>query len=103
MSVVDDQGRLFGRWNVVDVLLGVLLLVLIPMLYGGYLLFRTAPPSLTSIEPAQIIERTDTDFIVHGNNLRPYMRVSFNEHQGTNFLFDDATKARVPMTKPIVG
>ena len=49
MTLVDDQGRLFGRWNVVDGLIGVVLLGFIPLLYGAYLLFRPPASSLTSI------------------------------------------------------
>jgi hypothetical protein len=32
---------------------------------------------------------------IRGNNLRPYMRVSFDSHQGRSYLFGDTTKAVV--------
>jgi hypothetical protein len=95
MTVVDDHGRLFGRWNVVDALVGIVLLGLIPLLYGGYVLFRPQSASLVSIEPARIQAPGDVDVTIHGNNLRPYMRVSFDGVQGRGFLFSDATKAVV--------
>ena len=97
MALVDDQGRLFGRWNVVDGLIGVVLLALIPLLYGAFLLFRPSASSLTSIEPARVIAGNEVEFTVRGNNLRPYMRVSFGSEQGITYLFQDATKAVVPM------
>jgi hypothetical protein len=95
MTVVDDRGRLFGRWNVVDALIGVLLLGAIPLLYGGYALFRAQPPSLTSVEPSRIQAKSNVEVTIRGTNLRPYMRVSFNDNQGRSFLFADQTKAVV--------
>ena len=98
MNLVDDRGRLFGRWNVVDALIGVVLLGAIPLLYGGYVLFRPQRASLVAVEPARIQSREDVDLTIRGNNLRPYMRVSFDGHQGQSFLFGDATTAVVRAT-----
>lgn len=95
MTLVDDHGRLFGRWNVVDALIGVTLLGLIPLLYAGYVLFRPQAASLVAIEPARITAPGGVDVIIHGTNLRPYMRVSFNGRQGRSFLFGDTTRAVV--------
>ncbi|MBY0493472.1 MAG: DUF4330 domain-containing protein [Cyanobacteria bacterium] len=95
MTLFDDRGRLFGRWNVVDALIGVVLLGLIPLLYGGYVLFRTQEASLVAIEPARIVAPGNVDVTIRGTNLRPYMRVSFDHHQGRSFLFADTTKAVV--------
>ena len=95
MTLIDEQGRVLGRWNALDVLVGMVLLLLIPMLYAGYLLFRPTPSALTSVEPSRIAAGTAADITVTGTNLRPYMRVSFNEHQGGGFLFADSTKAVV--------
>ena len=102
MTLVDDQGRLFGRWNVVDGLIGVVLLGLIPLLYGAYLLFRPSMASLTSIEPARIFAG-DGEITVRGNNLRPYMRVSFGSKQGATYLFEDPTKAVVQVAGLAAG
>ena len=102
MTLVDDHGRLFGRWNVVDALIGVVLLGLIPLLYGGYVLFRAQPASLVAVEPARVSEPGELDVTIRGTNLRPYMRVSFDAHQGRGFLFADATSAvvRTPNLPP---
>ena len=97
MTFVDDQGRLFGRWNAVDALVGVILIGLIPLLYGAYILFRPSQPSLTAVEPARTLSGTELDVTVRGTNLRPYMRVSIGTHQGKRFLFVDETEAVVPM------
>lgn len=98
MTLVDDQGRLFGRWNVVDALLGLLLFGLVPLLYGAYLLFRPMPVGLTSVEPARIQAGSSVDLMIRGNHLRPFMRVSFDAHQGGGFLFADPSRAVVPIS-----
>ena len=95
MAFVDRQGRLFGRWNVVDALVGLLLLVMIPLAYGAIVLFRTPQPTLTAVEPATITYAPRMRFTVRGENFRPYLRVSLDSHQGKTFLFVDSTKADV--------
>ena len=95
MTVVDDRGRVFGRWNIVDVLIGLVLLAAIPLLYGGYVLFRSHPATITAVEPSRIQARSTVQVTVRGTNLRPFMRVSFGDNQGRSYLFADATKAVV--------
>ena len=42
MSVIDEQGRLFGRVNLIDAFVVLFVLGLIPMAYGTALLFQPA-------------------------------------------------------------
>lgn len=97
MAMIDERGRLFGRLNVVDAIVAVLLLALIPLGYASYGLFRTPFPVLTSVEPAVVTYGTNMQFKVHGENLKPYLRVSLGIHQGRNFLFHDSTEAQVEL------
>ena len=53
MALVDDRGRVFGRFNPVDVFMFALVVVMIPIAYGAYALFRTPPAKLGGIEPKQ--------------------------------------------------
>ena len=95
MSLVDDRGRVFGRYNLVDVAVAVVLVGLIPLGYGAYALFRTPLPRLTVVEPATRQFENEFRVVVQGENLRPYMRVSLNDMQGRSFLFKSATTAEV--------
>ena len=95
MSLVDEHGRVFGRFNLLDLALASVLLGLIPLGYGAYVLFRVPPPQLTSVEPATLQLDREMRFIVHGQNLRPYMRVSLDDNQTRGFLFKDPTTAEV--------
>ena len=56
MAMVDERGRLFGRWNLLDLAVLILLVGLIPMAYGAYALFHDRPPVILSVTPSQIQE-----------------------------------------------
>ena len=95
MPVVDEHGRIFGRYNLLDLALAIVLLGLIPLGYGAYALFKVPAPKLTAVEPAVIQFDRNMRVTVRGENLRPYMRVSFDENQTRNFLFQDPSTAEV--------
>ncbi|MGE0865444.1 MAG: DUF4330 family protein [Vicinamibacterales bacterium] len=97
MAIVDDQGRLFGRLNLLDAIVGVLVLGLIPLAYGAYVLFRTPMPVMTSVVPAEITDGPNMRILIRGENLKPYLRVSVGAIQGQTFLFRDASEAEVDL------
>jgi hypothetical protein len=97
MAIVDERGRLFGRLNLFDAIVVVLVLWMIPIAYGGYLLFRTPLPTLTAVEPSTIIYGTNMKIRVRGTHLVPYLRVSVGKYQGMTFKFNDTTDAEVDL------
>lgn len=99
MPIVDPHGRLFGRLNLLDAALGVMLLALVPLAYGAYVLFRTPPPRLLAVEPTEMVSAADLRVLVKGENLRPYMRVSFDAYQGQSFIFRNTTEAHVDLVQ----
>lgn len=76
--MIDGRGRLFGKLNVIDALVLAVIVVLIPVAYGAYLLFRTPTPTISSVAPATLTQATlpATSLVVtlRGENLRPYLR-----------------------------
>jgi hypothetical protein len=97
MTVVDDRGRVARRSNLVDALIAIVLLVLIPTAYGAYLLFRTPTPKLVSVNPTKLYQGKNLQVEIKGENLRPFMRVSFNTIQGRTFLIGSTTSAMVDL------
>jgi hypothetical protein len=95
MPIVDQQGRLFGRLNLLDAALLLLLFGLIPLGYASWVVFRTPAPQLTSVEPNLLMAEPEVRIVVNGVNLRPFMRVSLNTRQGADFLFRDSSRAEV--------
>jgi hypothetical protein len=94
---IDDRGRPAGRFNLIDGLVALVILILIPVAYGSYLLFRTPPASLASIEPTRLYQGKNLRIIVNGTNLRPFMRVAFNTIQGRSFLIGSTTYASIDL------
>ncbi len=97
MSIVDDRGRLGGRVNLIDAVAAMVILVLIPVAYGAYLLFRTPVPKLVSIEPTRLLQGRNLKVVVNGTNLRPFMRVAFNTIQGRTFLIASPKWAQIDL------
>jgi len=70
---LDDRGRLFGRVNVIDALVVVVILVLIPLVYGAFLLFRVPQPTIAAVEPNTIVEQRPATLKIRGDNFRAYL------------------------------
>ena len=94
MPVLDDRGRLFGRINLIDAVVGAFAIVLIPVGYSAYLLFRTPIPTITSIEPAQITEQQPATVRVTGEDFRPYLGAKLGTNYGV-FLLQDPMHAEI--------
>jgi len=75
VSIVDDRGRVFGRWNIVDTVVVCAAVGVIVMGYGAFLLFRTPAPTLVSVTPAQIVSQESRTLYISGEKLRPYLNV----------------------------
>jgi len=99
MALVDDRGRVFGRFNLIDAVVGVFVLGLIPLLYGAAALFWTPLPTLQAVEPASLTTAPGQFVTIRGQHLRPYMRVSFGAIQGKDFLFKSTQEAIVNISE----
>lgn len=97
MPLIDDRGRVFGRFNMVDALALLLLAAAIPGGYVAHLMFRAPRAQLIQVVPAVINQGVNQQVEVTGRNFRPYMRVSFGGVQGASFLYYGATQAFVPL------
>jgi len=97
MAIVDDRGRLVGRVNLIDAVVAFLILVLIPVAFGAYLLFRTPAATLTAVVPAKLYQGGNLRVEVTGENLRPFMRVRFDTLQGRTFMIGGTRGAMVDL------
>jgi len=95
---------LSGRFNVVDVAIGLLVVALIPVAYVAFLLFRTAKPVITSVEPAQLTyieERASAGtqvsgkLKVRGRGLQPVLRATIDSQAAIAFVFETPESADV--------
>jgi len=97
MAVVDERGRVGGKVNLIDAVIAVVVLGLIPVAFGAYLLFRTPTPTLTTVAPDRLYQGRNLKVTISGENLRPFMRVTFNGVQGKSFLIGNTTFAIVEL------
>jgi hypothetical protein len=93
MALVDERGRIFGRYNLLDAAIAVMVIGLVPIGYAAYILFKVPAPVITAIEPATIQSVPEFRVTIRGEHLRPYMRVSFNDMQARAFFFLNETTA----------
>jgi len=93
-----------GRISIVDIAIGLLVLVFIPVAYFAFLLFRTAKPVITSVEPAQLTyieERASAGtqvsgkLKVHGRGLQPVLRATIDSQAAIAFVFESPESADV--------
>lgn len=96
MAIVDERGRLFGRWNLIDLAVLVLVAGLIPLGYAAWVLFREQPPRLVGVTPSLVEQAPEFHLKITGENLRPYMRISAGSQQARDFFFKSTEEAEVP-------
>src|SRR5260370_35781739 len=73
------------------------MLVLIPVAFGAYLLFRTPAPKVLSISPTRVYQGHNLRVEIQGTNLRPFMRASFNRIMGKTFLIGSTKYALIDL------
>lgn len=95
MHLIDDRGRLFGKVNLIDGIVGFFVLLLIPLSYGAFLLFRVPAPKVTRIDPARVIEHEPATLEISGQDLRPFLRAWFGPTESKGFLVQSPTHAEV--------
>jgi hypothetical protein len=101
---MDDRGRLFGRLNPVDAAIGMFVLVLIPLGYLSFLLFRAPRPVISSVEPAPLTYIEDRasggtqvsgKLKVRGSGLQPVLRATIGDRAAIAFIFESPASADV--------
>lgn len=97
MPLIDDRGRVFGKVNLIDAAVVIVILGLIPLGYASWGLFKTPATKLSVAKPTQIrANEADQRIDVTGVGLRPYLRIFVGEGTtSTKYLFDTPTHAEV--------
>jgi hypothetical protein len=102
MTQLDEPRGAVVRFNMLDAAVAIVILLLIPLAYAAYLLFRTPAPTLASVSPSTLYEGRNQRLEIDGANLRPFLRVSFDTVQARSFLLGSTKYALVdvPDLKP---
>lgn len=100
MPLIDDRGRLFGKWNVIDVAVVVVVLLMLPIAYGAYVLFRTPVPVITTVEPKQIPVHQPATVRITGDHFRAFLRARVGTTDGP-FLIQSPTAAEIKLPETL--
>ena len=103
MPLIDDRGRVFGRFNLIDVIIVVVLAALLPAAYAAALLMRPAGPTIESVSAAEInlADRRlggsvmTTKLKVLGSGLTPMLRAQVGTTPALAFVFEHPNSADV--------
>jgi hypothetical protein len=104
MTLIDSEGRVFGRINLVDAAVAVLAVGLLPLALGAALLFRAPAPVISSVEMAPLTITEDRaaqgtvlggKLKVRGTGLRPVLRAQIGEQPAIGFIFETPSSADV--------
>jgi hypothetical protein len=102
--LVDSEGRLAARINIVDALCLAFVLGLIPVAYLSWLLFRPATPRIDSIEHSRVTSAEERiaagqpirlKLKIRGDHLTPMLRASIGEVPAMGFTFEGPTSGDV--------
>lgn len=102
--MIDAQGRVFGRVNLIDLLVLVFVLGLLPVAYATYLLFRPATPAITSVERVEVSREERrvagsslvmAKLKVRGSGFSPMLRASVGNVPAIGFVFENPNSADV--------
>src|SRR5262245_30655410 len=98
VPLIDAQGRVAGRWNIIDAAVVVLVVLMIPLGYGAYVLFRQPDPILTDVSPTSVPEAAPPLIKVTGQNLRAFLRVRVGPADAT-LLIESPTRASIRLPR----
>lgn len=102
--LVDREGRLAGRLNVVDALCLGVLCGLIPVAYVSWLLFQPAKPEIRSVERSEITSAEEKiaagqpirlKVKIRGDHLTPMLRAHIGPVPAMGFTFEGPTSGDV--------
>lgn len=97
MSVIDNNGRLFGRINIVDGIILLFLFLLIPVGYATFLLFKPERPridSVTIVDVGNEERRVSSGTIltaklkVKGSGFNPLMRARIDSIEAVGMVYE---------------
>lgn len=102
MTLLDDRGRLFGKVNLIDAAVVLLVLLLGPLGYSAYVLFRAPVPVISGVTPTTVTGRKGEMIDIKGEHLRPFLRA----YLGTTvveYLFASPDRARLTLPELPAG
>lgn len=94
MALIDRDGRLFGKVNVIDAAAAVVVVGLLALGYGAFRMFKVGAPRITEMSPTQVAEDQTNILRITGENFRPFLEAKFGT-VNSNFFVQNSTSAQL--------
>ena len=104
MALIDRDGRVFGRFNLIDAAVAAFVVLLLPIGYATFLLFRPSRPvidSVTRVEVTKEERRVASGSLltaklkVKGSGFNPLLRAAIGSTSAMGFVFETPNSADV--------
>jgi hypothetical protein len=104
MTLIDRDGRLFGRFNVIDAAALAFIALLLPIGYATFLLFRPSQPAIESVTQVPVTDEERrvsgaglliAKLKVKGNGFNPLLRARIGDMPAMGFVFETPNSADV--------
>ena len=104
MTLIDRDGRVFGRFNLVDAAAALFVLLLLPIAYATFLLFRPARPAIESVTRVAVNREEQriasgnylsAKLKVKGSGFNPLLRARIGDTEAMGFVFESPNSADV--------
>jgi hypothetical protein len=93
VAIVDSKGRVFGRVNVIDAFVLLVLIALVPTTLAAYRAFRARPVTVISVSPKRLFIGLPVRLDVTGTEFRPYLQV-FVAKAGEAFSMEEVNRSQ---------
>lgn len=104
MTLIDRDGRVFGRFNLVDAALAAFIVLLLPIGYATFLLFRPSRPVIESVTRVEVTKEEQrvaggsllsAKLKVKGSGFNPLLRAAIGSTSAMGFVFETPNSADV--------
>ena len=103
MPVIDRDGRVFGRFNLIDAAVAAFVVLLLPIGYATFLLFRPSRPVIDSVTRVEVTKEErrvaggsllTAKLKVKGSGFNPLLRAAIGSTSAMGFVFEDSEFGR---------
>ena len=104
MTLIDRDGRVFGRFNLIDAAVAAFIVLLLPIAYATFLLFRPSRPAIDTVTQVEVTSEerrvSGVGLIIakvkiKGSGLNPMLRAAIGSTPAVGFVFENPNSADV--------
>jgi len=104
MTMIDRDGRVFGRFNLIDAAVAAFVMLLLPIGYATYLLFRPSHPVIESVTRVEVTKEErrvaggsmlSAKLKLKGSGFNPLLRAQIGSTSAMGFVFETPNSADV--------